>query len=424
LDNIPPAPAAAAPASSCIPPLFTFDDLNAPASIALRLKQLVDLPAQYLSSLLNASTRTLLADWNGIEPLPANIAAALTADLSALLESWLPVGDLLESGADDSSFVVEMDNGGLGHLRFGDGRLGSQPDAGMSFRAIYRVGNGTAGNVGAEAITYLVLRNQTLSGVTIRPRNPLPASGGTAHEPMAEVKLFAPHAIQDVIERAITADDYAQLAADDARRMEERPARARCSAQFVPLQGAKATLRWTGSWYEALVAIDPMNQEQAPAELTGEIHCYLEPYRRMGHDLTVEGAHYVPLDLALSVCLLPDYLRAHVEEALLQVFSNRVLPDGSYGFFHPNNLTFSEGIYISKIVAAAQAVTGVASVTVTRLQRYLIDAHPYPLHYGIAGGAVPPLGVLQLGPFEIAQLDNDPSFPENGRLEIKMRGGR
>jgi hypothetical protein len=420
LSSIPPAPAD----SSCIPPLFAFDNLNAPTSLALRIKQRTDLPAQYLSTLLSASTRTLLADWNGIDPLPVNTAAALTADLNALLERWMPAGDLRESGANDSSFVVEMDNGGLGHLRFGDVRLGRQPDAGMSFRASYRIGNGTAGNVGAGTISYLVLRNQTLSGVSILPRNPLPATGGVAHEPIAEVKLFAPHAIQDVIERAITADDYAQLATDNARRMQQRPARARCSAQFVPLQGAKATLRWTGSWYETLVAIDPMNTEQAPAELTSEIRSYLESYRRIGHDLTVEGAHYVPLDLAISVCLLPDYLRAHVEEALLQVFSNRVLPDGSYGFFHPNNQTFSGNIYISKIVAAAQAVTGVASVTVTRLQRYIVDAHPYPLHYGIAGGAVPPLGVLPLGPFEIAQLDNDPSFPENGRLEIKMRGGR
>ena len=158
--------------------------------------------------------------------------------------------------------------------------------------------------------------------------------------------------------------------------------------------------------------------------MLSEIRTYLEPYRRVGHDLTVAGAHYVPLDLALSVCVLPDYLRAHVEEALLQVFSNGVQPDGSNGFFNPNNLTFGEGIYVSKIVAAAQAVTGVASVSVTRLARYGIRAHPYPVVFGIASGAVPPLGVLTLGPFEIAQLDNDPSYPEHGRLELNLRGGR
>ena len=32
--------------------------------------------------------------------------------------------------------------------------------------------------------------------------------------------------------------------------------------------------------------------------------------------------------------------------------------------------------------------------------------------------------LLPLSPFEIARLDNDPSFPENGKLTLDMRGGR
>jgi hypothetical protein len=392
LSAIPPAPFSATASSSAIPPLFAFDDLNDPALLVQRLKKPADIPTQYLHAQLSAATKKLLAKWNGAVPLPANL-----------------------SGANDLSFVVEMDNDGQGHLRFGDGRLGSLPDAGVMFQASYRIGNGTTGNVGAETIQYLVLRDETVSGINIQPRNPLPATGGTAPEPISEVKLFAPHAFQDVLERAITADDYAALAADNSRRQEERPARAVCGSPFVPLQGAKATLRWTGGWYEALVAIDPMNSEQAPAALLTEVHTYLEPFRRMGHDLTVASANYVPLYLALSVCVLPDCLRAQVEESLLQVLGNGVQPNGELGFFNSNNLTFGEGIYVSQIVAAAQAVTGVASVEVTRFSRYQV---------GIAAGPAPPLGVLPMGPFEIAQLDNDPSFPEHGRLELNLRGGR
>jgi hypothetical protein len=415
LSGIPPAPAAATASSSCIPPLFTFDDLNNPTLLAQRLKKPADIPTQYLNGQLSTATTKLLAKWNGSAPLPANLSKALLGDLEAMLESWLPATDLLESGAEDLSFVVEMDNDGQGHLRFGDGRLGSQPDAGMMFQANYRIGNGATGNVGAETIQYLVLRSETLSGVNIQPRNPLPATGGTAQEPISEVKLFAPHAFQDVLERAITADDYATLAANNSRRQEERPASAVSSSAFVPLQGAKATLRWTGGWYEALVAIDPMKSEQAGPQLLNEVRTYLEPYRRMGHDLTVAQANYVPLFLALSVCVLPDYLRAQVEDSLLQVLGNGVQQNGELGFFNPDNLTFGEGIYTSQIIAAAQAVTGVASVEVTRFSRYQV---------GIAAGTAPPLGVLPIGPFEIAQLDNDPSFPEHGRLELNLRGGR
>ena len=33
-------------------------------------------------------------------------------------------------------------------------------------------------------------------------------------------------------------------------------------------------------------------------------------------------------------------------------------------------------------------------------------------------------GALPIGELEVAQLDNDPNFPEHGRLELLMGGGR
>jgi hypothetical protein len=117
----------------------------------------------------------------------------------------------------------------------------------------------------------------------------------------------------------------------------------------------------------------------------------------------------------MTVCVLPHYLRGHVEAALLDVFSNRVLPDGRRGFFHPDNLTFGEGIYLSKLVAAAQAVPGVESVSVkvTKLQR-LFEGPNHEIENGI----------LPLGPLEVARLDNDASFPEKGKFVLVMGGGR
>ena len=375
--------------------------------------------------------------------------------------TWTPKSDLLESGANDPDFVVEVDDNYNAHLRFGNGDEGRMPDAGAVFTASYGIGNGTTGNVGAETIVYLVYRTETGNPGNLVPRNPLPASGGTAPEPVAEVKMFAPYAFQDVLERAVTAADYAALAADNDRRLEERPAlliaamtsagaattgpalvktddpRAAleeepresallppdiCSVPFQRLQGAKGTLRWNGSWYQAEVAVDPVGIEDAPAELLEEITAYLEPYRRVGHDLGVQGANYVGLDLALGVCVKPNYLSSHVESTLLNIFSNRVLPDGSLGFFHPNNLTFGTGIFSSQIVAAAQAVPGVIEVTVQRLERYEIGEPP--VGKAKAADEVTPAGVLALGPFEIARLDNDPNYPENGRLTLTIEGGR
>jgi hypothetical protein len=133
----------------------------------------------------------------------------------------------------------------------------------------------------------------------------------------------------------------------------------------------------------------------------------------MGHDLHVMPARYVPLELTLEVCAQPHYQRAQVKAALLDVFSNRTLPHGRRGFFHVDNLSFGEGIYLSRIIALAHSVAGVASVQVTRLRRRF-EAANHELEDG----------VLRLHRDEIAQLDNDPDYPENGKLDIIVRGGR
>jgi hypothetical protein len=350
-----------------------------------------------------------------------------------LVAQWYPQFDLLESGGTDRSFVVEMDNDGYAHLRFGDGELGMRPIAGTQFTAKFRLGNGPAGSVGAEMIRYVVFDPPRFGVGALAPRNPFAAAGGTAPEPIAEVKMFAPYAFRKVIERAITADDYATLAASDDRRLDDRPAligRMRAEGDiaasstppaFRRLQGAKGTLLWNGSWYEANVALDPSGAESSPSSLIDEVTEWLEPFRRIGHDLAVRPADYAPLDLALSICVKPEYQRAHVEAALLDVFSNRTLPDGRRGFFHPDNLTFGEGIFVSRIIAAAQAVAGLQSVTIERLERYEIGE---PQAGESATEELPPHSVLTLGPSQIARLDNDPNFPENGRLVLHLRGGR
>ncbi|HEX3228249.1 MAG TPA: hypothetical protein VHQ95_04745, partial [Pyrinomonadaceae bacterium] len=179
------------------------------------------------------------------------------------------------------------------------------------------------------------------------------------------------------------------------------------------VQRAGAMLRWNGSQYEALVAVDELGKEKADHSLLSAIFRRLQRYRRIGHDIHVQPANLVPMLIEMTVCVHPHYLRGHVKSALLEVFSNRVRDDGGKGFFHPDNLSFGDGIYLSRLIAAAQAVEGVESVEVTRLERL-----------GEGPNREIEFGVLPLGPLEIAQLDNDPSLPENGTFTLKMGGGR
>jgi hypothetical protein len=316
--------------------------------------------------------------------------------LSAAGDTWDARADLLDSEPGARHVAVEVDDDGFAHLRFGDGTAGRVPAAGATFEARYRVGNGPAGNVGAETIVHAVFRSGFVSDAITSLRNPLAASAGSAPEALDSVRLRAPHAFRRELRRAITADDYARLA-------EARPG----------VQRAAATLRWSGSWYEAEVGLDALGRSRPTADQIAAVTAALEPVRRIGHDLRVQPARQVPLLLELLVCVEAHSQRGPVEAALRARFGAGVQPDGTKGLFHPDNVTFGEPVSLSRLLAAAQAVEGVVAVQVLRLER---------LFEGPNGEVA--AGLLPLGPLEIARLDNDPRAPEHGVLRLHLRGGR
>jgi predicted phage baseplate assembly protein len=223
----------------------------------------------------------------------------------------------------------------------------------------------------------------------LRVRNPLPAEGGADPEPVAQVKLLAPGAFRRQLRRAITASDYERLGGDQPG-----------------VQRAVARLRWTGSWYDVAVGLDPSGTDRPDPTLIAAVQDRLQRYRRIGHDLQVRAAQYASLELGLSVCVDPEYERAHVYRRLLDLLGPR-------GVFAPDALTFGTGIAVSAIVAAVQAQAGVQAVEVTRLRRLFEEDDS-----ALASG------VLRLRPLEVPRLDNDPSFPERGLLRLDLVGGR
>jgi hypothetical protein len=115
----------------------------------------------------------------------------------------------------------------------------------------------------------------------------------------------------------------------------------------------------------------------------------------------------------MTVCVKPDYFRSDVKAALLRVFSRNTLPDGTRGVFHPDNFTFGQPVYLSKLVEAAMAVEGISTVTVTKFQRK-----------GTNETTSLNKGVLAFARLEIAQIDNDPNFQERGTFKLEVQGGK
>ncbi len=336
-------------------------------------------------------------------PAAASLAPALALSLPSIkLQGsyrnmtlpWEPARDLLNSKADDRAFVVEIEHDGRATLRFGDDVNGRRPDAATAFSADYRVGNGGAGNVGAEALYHFVVA-QTASAAIESIRNPLPAAGGLEPETSEEVRQAAPVAFKTQ-QRAVTPADYASVA-----------------GQYPGVQQAAASLRWTGSWRTVFITADRLGGAPVDAAYETGLRRWVEPYRMAGQDVEVDAPRPVALELALRICVAPDHFRSDVKRALLQVFSKRMFPDDRRGLFHPDNFTFGQTLYLSAIYAAAQAVAGVASVEVVRFKRR-----------GRPGPDVPADGKLVFAATEIPRLDNDPSFPERGVCELIMEGGK
>jgi hypothetical protein len=356
----------------------------------------VIVPARYTPRLAQSGL-THAAPYDASKPawtaMHQDIALAVPAIQLASTPSqpWSVRRDLLGSSATAADFVVELESDGVAQLRFGDGRHGMRPPKDTTFQASYRVGNGTRGNVGRDAISHIVTGAAGIAEVS----NPLPATGGIDPEALENVRRFAPVAFRTQ-ERAVTEDDYARMA-------ERHP----------QVQRAAATLRWTGSWRTVFVTVDPFASKDRDTPIDPPLPAQLEPYRMAGHDLEIDTPRYVPLEISMQVCAKREYFRSDVKQALLQVFSTRLLPDGRKGVFHPDNFTFLQPLFLSRLYAAAYDVEGVESVKVVTFQRQgTPDVRPLQE------------GRLDFGRLEIARLENDSNFPDRGVFRLQVDGGK
>jgi hypothetical protein len=303
----------------------------------------------------------------------------LESVLGSDTKTWTAERDLLADSATDTHFVVEIESDGTARLRFGDNVNGLRPDSDTTFSASYRIGNGTAGNVGAG--TLINCSDPSVSTCT----NPLAAVGGTDPETADQIRRRAPQAFMTQ-ERAVNMADYERVAEMNAQ-----------------VDNAVATLRWTGSWYTVFITAEPKGAGNLTATLRKELKKNINRYRLAGQDIELQSPQYVSLKIALTVCVDPGYFRSDVAQALSEVLGGRIF-----------NFSFGQTVYLSPIYAAARKVAGVQSIVATVFQPQ--SAPPISIY--LTTGEIP------LGPFQIARLDNDPSLPDHGQLTLTMVGGK
>ena len=309
---------------------------------------------------------------------------------------WIPVADLISSQFNSRHFVVELKQDEKARLRFGNNINGQKPVENLSFNAVYRIGNGGQGNIAAGALAHLVSTDPAISVDTIKSvTNIVAATGGTEPEKIEEVKYRAPIAFRKQ-ERAVTTADYEEKA----------------KAANKNIQRSAATTRWTGSWRTVFLAVDTFNEQLMNDGFISKLTNDLEKYRLAGQDIAIEQPDYVSLEIEIDICVSPGYSRSDIKAAILRQLSNRILPNGDTGLFHPDNFTFGQPVYLSKLYSVIHKQAGVTSVTIKKFQRQ-----------GINSTSALQSGKLNMGKTEIARLDNNPNAFENGILTLNMTGG-
>lgn len=327
-------------------------------------------------------------------PQSAAPTGSSTLQLTVDGAPWQQRFTLLDGGPDATSYRVEIDDEGEATIVFGQGgtdtpgeQFGLRPPENADIEAVYRVGGGSKGNVAADTLILPHPSEFDPLDWFVSVTNPIAATGGRDLESRDHARRVGPPTFHKPLV-AVTVADY------------QNAAQAFAEPNGVhPIQRAKAAFRWTGSWLTVTLGVDPLGGEALTPQLRADLLNYLDGRRLAGYDLEVTGATYVPVDLIVNFCVKAGFRPIDVQQSIERALRT---------FFDPDNFSFGDSIYVSRLLAAIMTAPGVESARITRLAR-LHSAHPETeTQINLAKG------FFGVGPNDIVRLDNDRNFPENG----------
>lgn len=318
---------------------------------------------------------------------------------------WEETGDLLDAGPFDKHFTVSVDDEGYGQIRFGDGINGKKPLPWSTIRARYRTSLGSMGNVGRDVLRKFDRQKYNfIASVT----NPLPAIGGTDMQSIEDAKITGPRTLK-FQERAITGADYASL----------------IKRKFPQITDIRARIVFTGSWNTVIIAIDAKSEHIADSDFLSEVRQYANKIKTVGNEIRLEFAKYVYVDVGIVVYLEKKAGKHDVERRLRNVLGNANYDEGKKGFFHPDNFSFGQPVYVSKLYDAINQVRGISSALITKLGNHReFSIYSAVKKNGTIQDDISEMnikrGYLPVDESEIIRLNNDPLHLELGLLTLEF----
>jgi predicted phage baseplate assembly protein len=267
-------------------------------------------------------------------PTPSGVASTLQVTVNDI--TWHETPTFAGQGPKARVFVTQIADDGTTSVTFGDGVTGSRTPTGINnLNASYRQGIGTPGNVTAEQINLLLSRPLGVRSVI----NPLAASGGADREQRDAMRVNVPLAV-GALDRLVSLQDYADFA-----------------LTFAGI--GKAAARKLSDGRRELVHLTVAGADDIPIDPTSDLFNNLLAALRLYGDpsLPVQLAvrELVTLVLSAKIQLQPDY---QWESVVTQV---RSAVFDTLGFVRRQ---LAEPAFLSPVIAAIQAVPGVAYVDV------------------------------------------------------------
>lgn len=397
---------------------FAIDQVPAGTQMPLAIQRTgPNASQQYLYTLASSPLVWLMQNDPQPAPFPEIILVQQPQQQALPPVNWMWRSTLMEAQEFEESYTIDPMNftriaknsdGTVSYdylnddgatIRFGDDVFGGIPQTGSTFAVTYRVGGGSAGNVAADTITNVVpiaAGAASASGLVTAVTNPFAATGGQDEETNLQIAKRAPQAFRAVQYRAVTPADYEAAAGT-------LPWVLRAGTEF----------RWTGSWLTVFTTADPGATDTITVDEQVQLIDLLNRYRMAGYESYVPAPDYVSIDLIVTVCACSSAFQGDVEAAVLLALSDALNPDGTIGFFYFDNFTFGSALERSALEAAIQKAFGVAGVLSVQYRER-----------GVTPTFKDLPDTLDFGPNQILRVNNDPSYPEQGTLQVLVEGGK
>jgi predicted phage baseplate assembly protein len=276
--------------------------------------------------------------------LPGSVSVSIVPPPGQVAQDdarWKVVPDLVTSGPTDRHLVVD---GSRGELRFGDGQNGQVPLAGFDVMVSYRYGGASLANVARDSITGLQTAAPGVDSVT----NLRPAVGGADEESPATLLRHAPSRLRS-LERAVTAEDYRQLA-----------------LRVGGVADAVALERWNPD-YPGIdipgcitVVILPDSADPRPyasPELLDAVREVLRPARTIGAELFVRSARFVEVTVKVIVDVDPYAAFEEIRAEVANRLDDELAPTSADG-----ESRFGRDFFPTTLFGVVKSVPGVIAV--------------------------------------------------------------